>query len=442
MLHYRLAVVLACAQLTTVATSTTAAETWPGFRGAGDSHTTAKNLPRSWELRGPRPGNWTIRLPGYGQSSPVVWNDRVFVTAVSGEAKEHLHVLAVSLAKGEILWQRDFEGTQKVKDSDTVSRGAPTPVVDADRLYAVFESGDVLALTHEGNMVWMRSFVKDYGEIKGPHGYSSSPVLVNDLCILQVAHSGPSYILALEKATGMERWRTPHPSQTGWSTPAVLTRNRRSQIVVSTSGSVRALDATTGREAWLFSDVRGNSTASPTIAGDFVVIGASTEQGGGRRGAAPNTEMVPTGSLTLHLGSPGDSTQPSVVWKSTKISAGYSSPIVLDGLTYFVNKVGVVQCVDVPTGEVKWQHRLPGELWASPVVDNGHITFFCKHGQVVTLKGGPVLVEVAESQVSTTDIVYGVAAVDGCWIVRTGRGMVRISAPPAATASAEPALDP
>jgi outer membrane protein assembly factor BamB len=414
-----------------------AGDSWPGFRGTGDSHTTAQGLPWSWELRGPRQGNWNIRLPGYGQSSPVVWRDRVLVTAVSGDEKERLHVLAVSLLDGKILWQRDFAGTQKVKDSDTVSRAAPTPVVDEQRLYAVFESGDVFALSHDGELVWQRSFVKDFGEIKGPHGYASSPVLVKDLCVLQVAHSGPSYILALDKATGKDRWRVEHPSQTGWSTPAVLHKGDQAQLVVSTSGSVRALDAASGLEAWCVSEVQGNSTASPTIAGDFVVIGASTEPGGGR-GRAPvsatkgetasaTTAAPPTGSITLELAPGGERTQPRVAWKSLKISAGYASPVVLDGLAYFVNRVGVVQCVDVASGEIYWQHRLPGEVWASPIANSGHITFFCKHGQVVTLKGGPKLVEVAESQISTTEVVYGVAPVDGAWIVRTGRGLLRIS---------------
>jgi outer membrane protein assembly factor BamB len=87
-----------------------------------------------------------------------------------------------------------------------------------------------------------------------------------------------------------------------------------------------------------------------------------------------------------------------------------------------------------------WQQRLPGQVWASPIVSNGHITFFCKHGQVVTLKGGRELVEVAESQVSTTDIVYGVAAVDGAWIVRTGRALIRIVGEKGANVSSKDAL--
>jgi outer membrane protein assembly factor BamB len=257
---------------------------------------------------------------------------------------------------------------------------------------------------------------------------------------LQVAHSGPSYILALDKGTGLNRWKTAHPSQTGWSSPAVLTRGGQSQVIVSTSGSVRALNAATGLEDWSFSGLEGNSTASPTIAGNFVLIGASTEpRGGGRRDASSTAvpeqqgekDFAPVaGSLALQVGAVEAMPQPRLAWQSAKVSTGYASPVALDGLSYFVNRVGVVQCVDLTTGEMHWQHRLPGEVWASPIANQGHITFFCKHGAVVTLKGGPDLVEVAEIQVSTTDVVYGIAAVESGWIVRTGRGLARICAMP------------
>ncbi len=127
-------------------------------------------------------GHSTARL---WSIEPVVWKDRVFVTAVSGELKENLHVLAIDLATGSTLWQKDFEATQKVKDSDAVSRGAPTPAIDADGLLVVFESGDVFALSHDGDLRWKRSFVADHGEIKGPHGYSSSPALCDDRVIFR-----------------------------------------------------------------------------------------------------------------------------------------------------------------------------------------------------------------------------------------------------------------
>lgn len=438
-------------------------DTWPGFRGTGTSLSLAKNLPATWDLRGGGSGNWRVRLPGYGQSSPVIWKDRIFVTAVSGAEKESLHVVALSLSDGKILWQRDFPATQRVKDSDTVSRAAPTPVVDAERVYAVFESGDVFALTHDGEPVWQRSFVKDYGEIKGPHGYASSPVLVEKLLILQVAHGGPSYVLALDSASGENRWKVDHPSQTGWSSPAVYRHEGVTGVVVSTSGSVRGLDTQSGRELWVVNDVRSNSTTTPTIAGDLVIIGAGGErEGGPRRGrspgstgesSAPNPSSTPAkeeakpssageggappsapsrsaenGSLAIRLGGSGDVTKTHVVWRAPKVTTGYASPLVLDGRAYFVNRVGGVQCVDVSTGEILWQHRLPGQAWASPVGVDGNVVFFCKDGDVATLRGGAAVEEVGESQVTATDVVYGVAAVNGSWVVRTGRGLVRVSA--------------
>jgi outer membrane protein assembly factor BamB len=420
------------------------AENWPGFRGLGDSQAAA-GLPWSWELRGRVPGNWNIRLPGYGQSSPVVWGDTIYVTAISGEQKEQLHLFAVAVSDGSVRWQRDFTATQKVKDSDAVSRGAPTPVVDAERIYAVYESGDLFAVSHTGDVQWARSFVKDYGEIQGPHGYSSSPVLAEGLCILQVSHSGPSYVLAVDRATGENRWKVDHPSQTGWSSPVIFGTGETAQVIVSTAGSVRALAVATGATYWVTEAIQGNSTASPTVVGDRVVIGASTERGGGgsRRGAnAPSRSegstagsgnrpsgppaAAPTGSGVIQLAA-GLAPEKRVAWTSTQVSAGYASPVVLDGYAYFVNRVGVAMCVSLDDGTVNWQHRLPGEVWASPIANDGHITFFGKHGSVITLKGGPELVEVGDSTISTTEVVYGVAAAENSWIVRTGRGLMRIS---------------
>lgn len=434
-----------------------AAEAWPGFRGRGDSVAVAKNLPVTWEQRGQ--GGWTTRLAGYGQSSPVVWGQRVFVTSVSGDEKENLHVAAIDLATGKSLWRKEFSATQKVRDSDTVSRGAPTPAVDAERVYAIFESGDIVALSHGGELLWQRSFVKDYGEIKGPHGYASSPLLIEGLVIVQVCHTGASYLLALDAVTGANRWKTDHPAQTGWSSPVAYPHGQSTAVVVSTAGSVRAYDAIDGKELWYVTGVQGNSTASPTVVGDLIVIGAS-ERGSSRRDSASRSSSVTNpngansdaagltpeatanqrrpeaagdeksipGSLVIRTGGHGDVTQTHVVWRAPKVAVGYASPLAYDGLIYFTSKVGVVQCVDLKSGELRWQHRLPGQTWASAVANNGHLFFFCKDGEVMVLKAGAQLQVARENSISVTDIVYGVAAVDDAWIVRCGRSLVKIVA--------------
>lgn len=420
-------------------------EDWSSFRGQGDSIARVQSLPIQWEMRGRVAGAWDIRLPGYGQSSPVVWKDRVFVTAVSGELKENLHVLAIDLATGSTLWQKDFEATQKVKDSDAVSRGAPTPAIDADGLLVVFESGDVFALSHDGDLRWKRSFVADHGEIKGPHGYSSSPALCDDRVILQVTHAGPSYVLALSRRDGATLWKTDHPSQTGWSSPILVTEDQQKLAIVSSAGSVRAYDVNHGREQWYVDGLAGNSTASPTYFEHSILIGSGgdREGGGGPRrdrstssessanATPPESVPIPShkGSLRISLGGEGNVTQSHVAWSNIKANAGYASPLVHKKLAFFVNRVGVVQCVDPQTGKELWTHRLPSQVWASPIGYNDAVMFFCKEGSVVAMEAGPEPKVVAESTISTTDIVYGVAAVEGAWLVRKGRGLQKIVAP-------------
>jgi outer membrane protein assembly factor BamB len=405
---------------------TTQAETWSGFRGDGNSHITGKTPPLSWEMRGRRArGNWTVRLPGYGQSSPVVWNDKIFVTAVSGEAKQELHVLCLESGEGSVVWQADLKGTQAVKDSDTVSRGAPTPVVDNDRVYAVFESGDAIALSHTGDVLWEKSFVKEYGEIKGPHGYSSSPVLAAGKLLLQVCHGGPSYVLALDGKTGDVVWKTEHPSQTGWSTPAVDTRDGKTMLIVSSAGSVRAFDVSDGKEVWLVTGLAGNATPTPTVVGDLVLIGGATERGGG--GRRDDAAAQPPATLAIRLGGSGDVTSTHIAWRNPKLSTGYASPVVIDDLGFFINRAGVLQCVKIADGEILWQQRLPGQAWASPIAANKHVVCFCKDGAVASFPAQTEAPELVESSLSATDVVYGVASADGAWIIRTGRGLVRIS---------------
>ncbi|MBX3441994.1 MAG: PQQ-like beta-propeller repeat protein [Planctomyces sp.] len=394
-------------------------DVWPGFRGRGDSVSMSRNLPVSWPARGGRRGGWTVRLPGYGQSSPVVWRDQTYVTAVSGEEKERLHVICVGLDDGARRWECEFPATQRMPDSDSVSRGAPTPVVAAEAVFVMFESGDLFALTHEGDELWRRSLVAEFGEFKGPHGYASSPVLAGGFVVLQVCHSGPSYVLALDPKSGDTAWRTDHPSQTGWSTPAVVSSDDGELVIVSSAGSVRAYDARDGREQWFVVGLAGNSTASPSVAGDLVLIGAS------QREAAS-----PANSLGIRLGGAGDVTESHVVWRSPRASTGYSSPVAAHGLAWFVNKSGVAACVDVATGEVLWTVRLPGECWASPAAFDDKVAFFCKGGDVVVYRAAPEEELLGESSVSATDIVYGIAAVDAAWLVRTGRSLIKVAADP------------
>lgn len=380
---------------------------WPAFRGNGDSQTIAKNLPVEWSEESVA---WKTPLPGYGQSSPVVWDDRVFVTSVEGEDKDRLHLTAVDLASGAVVWSKEFQGTQKWKDSDYVSKGAPTPVVDKDRVYAFYESGDLIAVDHDGNELWKRSLTKDYGNFEGNHGIGTSPIAVGDTIVLQIDHAGPSYLVAFDKTNGKTVWKTDRESRTSWATPTLHRSSSGEQLLLSTSGVAQGYDAATGKQLWQVTGIDKNTVPSPTVAGELVIIG-STEIGS---------------NVAIRQSGTGDLSEEAIAWRAKGVTSSFGSPLYHDGRVYFVNKSGVAFCVDPTSGETKWNHRLAASCWASPIGAGDRIYFFTKDGVTNVIRPGDTFEAMAENKIETNDRVYGVAAVDDAFVIRTGRELLRV----------------
>ena len=331
-------------------------------------------------------------LAGHGQSSPVTLGDRVFVTAVTGTDKERVMVASHRLRDGVEAWRRDFAAARRLGDTDTTSKAAPTPIVDASRVYALFESGDVIALTHDGEPVWRRSLMDDYGEIQNRHQYGGSPVLAGDTLIVLVGHQGPSYLLALDAATGRTRWKTDRPSVTTWASPTLARVGSRSIVIVPAKDGVDAHDAADGRLWWTQTGVAPAPIASPTVHVSRVIV-ASSARGG-------------TGAISL------DGSR--VEWLAEEIVNDFSSPLVHGGLALFVNSVGVLQALDVVTGRPLWRHRLPGPCWASGISIGARVYFFTTEGVTVVMEpqaDGPHVL--SENTLPVTGRVYGVAAIDG-----------------------------
>lgn len=396
---------------------------WPAFRGDGGSRVAGGTpLPTRWsETEGIA---WKAPLAGFGQSSPVVWAGKVFVTSTGGDHKEELLVEAFDLATGSRLWARSFPATQTAAElTDMISRGAPTPAVDAHGVHAFFESGDLFSLDHDtGALRWERHLTTEYGPFQGGHGIGSSPAVGGGSLVLLIDHDGPSYLLALDTATGKNRWKADRAPRVSWSSPLIPPGARdpaAGPILISSNGVVEAYALADGKRLWWIEGIEGNTVASPSVAGDLVVVGSS----------------APKHSLAIRLGGSGALDPDRVAWRAESVTCSFGSPLIHRDAAYFVNRAGVLQATRLTDGALRWETRLPDSCWASPIADGDLLWCFAKNGRTVVIRPGESAPEIVAENVLPVpdgDRVYGVAVSGGRFVVRTSREIVALGglAPP------------
>ncbi len=403
---------------------------WPGFLGAGANAIPPESIALEWAPD--RNIAWKATLPGYGQSSPVIRGDRVWVTSVEGPLKETCHVVALDMANGKQIWKHSLESSTRVESTNYVSRAAPTPVVDASSLYVFFESGDLLALEHDGDVRWKRSLSSEIGEFKNRFGLGGSLAQTRSAIHVLVDHEGPSYLLAVAKESGKTLWKTDRASRMSWSSPAVVTVGGEPQIVVSSSGSVDGYDPATGKLLWSRDDIGGNTVTTPIPYGDgLFLVGASA----GERGQF--AEVAPRSNVAIRVTEQEGEFRATTLWTAERALASFASPVVHAGHAYWVNRAGVVFCFDAMTGEQKYSGRIAESCWATPLGVGDRIYFFGRRGTTTVLASGPELRKIAENRLWDPEeqradgagrqrdrfggrTVYGVAAVPGSLLIRTG----------------------
>lgn len=355
---------------------------WASFRNGGAS-TVAGQLPQEWT---PEDGiSWQHETDGYGQSAPIIFNDRVFVTSVIGETKETCAVTAYELETGEQAWQSTVPASQPGPSNYMNSRAAPTPVADGKGVYAFFETGNLIAINHDGEQLWKRDLAKDYGPFESNHGLGSSAAQTDELVILNIEHKGPSALLAINKQDGTTQWKVERPSGSCWTTPVVIAES--GQVVVSSAGSLTGYEAASGTEIWTQDGLEGNSVPSPCVVGQNIFVGARIPEFGSAADAAKSNLCIVAGS---------DS--PQIRWRAKTAVCDYASPVVDGGQVYFLNNVGVLSCVDAETGEGIYRKRLHAECWATPVVAENGIYFFAKDGSVKVVQRGREFAVVATNR--------------------------------------------
>jgi outer membrane protein assembly factor BamB len=425
---------------------------WPGFLGTGATAVNPATIPVAWS---PTENlAWTRPLVGYGQSSPVIWGDRVYVTTVDGPRKETLHVICVGLLDGALLWDHAVASTYPQTSSVYISRAAPTPVVDDAGVYAYFESGDVLAVTLDGKPRWSRSLTKDYGPPQNEFGLSASPVQSADRMMILVDDPGPSYLIALDKATGEVAWKTDRGSRKSWTSPALIPFGETVQLVVSSAGSVAGYEPRSGKPLWEYRDVGGNTGTTPIAAGDGAfLISASA----GREGGSAEEAKKSNGLMSVER--QGNEWVPRFVWTNPAPTPSWGSPTVHQGHAYWINRVGAVYCLDLTSGQIAYTERIKQGCWATPVTIGERLYVFGKEGLTTVLAAGNEFRVIAENPLWSADhpptnfvptpegeseerqrsaamfsrpTLYGVALVNGSIVLRTGSQLFCVRQPGAA----------
>lgn len=416
--------------LLTCGAATASSADWPGFRGPADEHLAAASVPLAW---GPDEGiKWTADLTGTGQSSPIVWKDHVYITTVEGPNKEVCHVTAYHLGTGEKLWQGSLRNASPQENSNYVSKAAPTAVADEAGVIALFEGGNLIALGHDGTRRWDRNLVEESGPIQTRHGLGSSLLQTRDRVFVWIERDTEPYLLAIDKGAGTDIWKAPGLGAASWSTPVLLNVDGTTQIVLSGLGTIQGRALEDGHVLWTLDGAAGNATPSPTVVGEgLLLLGATDGRGEAEGGRAAESN----GLVRVAKSSDGTFTA-EFAWRARRATCSFGSPIAHQGLAYFVNRSGVVFCLDLETGEEVYAERTPESCWATPLAIEDRIYFVGQRGTTTVIRPGRKFEVLAQNRLwegepapaaggpplsmGSGKIEYAVAAVPGYLLIRTG----------------------
>jgi outer membrane protein assembly factor BamB len=373
---------------------------WPAWRGPdGTGVSTTATPPTEWgEGKNVR---WKVEIPGRGSASPIVWRDRVYIlTAVPAGAdlgsshaasrgKNRYVVMALDRKTGKTVWEQTareeepHEGTH----NQFGTYASSSAVTDGEVLVASFESRGIYAYDLNGKKLWD----VDLGDkqMRNEFGEGTTPALYKDRIFVVWDHQGQSFIVALDKKTGKELWRTNREEIDSWATPLVVEANGKAQVVTSGMRRVRSYDAQTGDIVWEMEGLTMNPIPSPVYADGIVYLMS------GFRGNSLKAVRVAAAK--------GDITDsPAVVWTFDRDTPYVPSPLLYDGLLYFFKgNTGVLSVFDAKSGKPQYQlQRVEAtpNVFASPVGADGKVIILGQDGSAAVLKHGPTYEVVATNR--------------------------------------------
>ncbi len=420
-----------------------ASDNWPSFRGNGADGTGTGSPPATWNVETGENILFHVPVPGLGHSSPVIWEDRLFLTTavpdggeaslkvglygdgapVEGEPAQRFQVLAFDKRSGKLLWQHTaFHGTPAIKRHTKASHTNSTPATDGNVLVAFFGSEGLHAYDLDGNPLWNRQFgVLDSGPYDFPTyewGFASSPVVHDGRVIVQVDILSQSFVAVLDAATGEDVWRKTREEVATWSTPAVFRRaDGREQVVLNGYRHIGGYDLDTGEELWRLEGGGDIPVPTPIRAGDGPILITNAH---GRLKPIYAIDPDAAGKLDPH--------HDAMVWFHERLGNYMQTPIVVGDLAYFCYDNGVVTVVDWTTGERLTQKRLgrgASGFSASAVAAGGRIYFNSEVGDVYVIEPGAELNEIAVNELGET-LMATPAISDGVIYFRARRHLIAV----------------
>jgi outer membrane protein assembly factor BamB len=397
---------------------------WPQWRGpAANGLAPEQEAPLRWGRR--ENIVWKSPLPGLGTSTPILWDDRVFLTCQmgdgpfdqggqdfeaarlarrSGERQVEFAVQAFARADGKLAWQHRFPAEGELppvhKKHNLASASC---VTDGERVYAWMGNGRTLAFDLAGRVIWQRRLGEEFRPFDIAWGHGSSPVLYKDNILLLCDHPGGAYLLALDKRRGQQRWKADRGDARSYTTPLVAPGPRGDELIVNTSRRLEALDPTTGELLWYTGEPNRVPIGMPVF----------------HDGVLYATRGYHSGPyFAVKTGGRGDVTKTHVLWE-VKTGAPYvGSLLYYDGLLYMATERGIVSCVDPHNGAVIWRERLGGCYTSSPVAAGGRIYLFNEDGEGLVLEPGRTLRVLARNRLDER-VLASPAVSDGRLFIRT-----------------------
>ena len=422
-----------CASLPAAA----AVENWPQWRGPGGQGVSVDtDVPTEWAPD--KNVLWKAELPGTGMSSPIVWGDRIYLTAViegdvvpgqravkhrQGQEQDWIHpdsvaadkkhtfkVVALDAKSGKILWDRTaYEGTVFDARHRRSSFAGPTPVTDGSMVYAYFGPEGLYAYDAAGTLAW--KVVTPFATLG--LGTGTSPVLFENLVIIQrdEDNGDHSALVAYDKKTGKEVWNTKRTVEITWSTPVLVQGGGRTELVTNGNELIIAYDPATGKELWRTTGVQSNAIHTPLVGHGLVILTAGYPA---KKVIALRPGPVPDGQR--------------VAWEYSRGTGYVISNIVYGDYLYLFTDNGIVTCLDPKTGAVKYEGGripVPARFMGSPVAFAGLVAMTSEAGDTFMLKAGPTHEIVGKNSVD--EAVYSSPAIaNGRIYIRTDKHLFAI----------------